>query len=160
VHPTNTVKALTKAQIKDIYTGKVSNWSEVGGKDAKIVVVNRDTSSGTFEAFETLALNKEKVRPDALTTASNQGVAQTVAQTPNAIGYIGHGFISPRVRAVTVDRIEATKQNIISGKYPLSRYLYVYTNGRPSGSVQRFIAFLLSPEGQKLVKEEGFVEVK
>jgi phosphate transport system substrate-binding protein len=160
IHPTNSVKALTKTQIRDIFTGKITNWSEVGGKNAKIVAVNRDTSSGTFEAFETLALNKEKVRPDALTTASNQAVAQTVAQTPNAIGYVGHGFLSPKVKAVTVDKIECTKQTIQSEKYPLSRYLYVYTNGKPSGNVEKFIDFLLSSEGQKLVVNEGFVEIK
>jgi len=160
VHPTNSVKALTKAQIKDIYTGKTSNWSQLGGKNAKIVVVNRDTSSGTYEAFELLALNKEKVRPDALTSASNQAVGQIVAQTPGAIGYIGHGFLSTKVKAVTVDKVECTKQNIQSDKYPLSRYLYVYTNGKPSGSVLKFIEFLLGTEGQKLVVEEGFVEIK
>ena len=160
IHPTNSVKALTKAQIKDIYTGKITNWSEVGGKNAKIVAVNRDTSSGTYEAFELLALNKEKVRRDALTTASNQAVSQTVAQTPGAIGYVGHGFLSPKVKAVTVDKIECTKQTIQSEKYPLSRYLYVYTNGKPSGNVQKFIDFLLSVEGQKLVVDEGFVEIK
>ena len=160
VHPTNSVKALTKAQIKDIYTGKISNWSELGGKKAKIVVVNRDTSSGTYEAFELLALNKEKVRPDALITASNQGVSQIVAQTPGAIGYIGHGFLSPKVKAVTVDKVECTKLNIQSDKYPLSRYLYVYTNGKPSGSILKFIDFLLGVQGQKLVVEEGFVEIK
>ncbi|HPE45383.1 MAG TPA: PstS family phosphate ABC transporter substrate-binding protein, partial [Deltaproteobacteria bacterium] len=97
VHPANKVSALTKAQIKDIYTGKVSNWKEIGGPDAKIVTVSRDTSSGTYEAFETLAINKEKVRPDALTTASNQAVAQTVAQTPGAIGYVGHGYLTDKV---------------------------------------------------------------
>ena len=159
VHPANSVKALTKAQIKDIYTGRINNWSEVGGKDAKIVVVNRDTSSGTYEAFEILALNKEKVRPDALTTASNQAVAQIVAQTPGGIGYVGHGYLTPRVKAVTVDKIDCTKQTIQSEKYPLSRYLYVYTNGKPTGNVQKFINFILSKEGQKLVEEEGFVDV-
>jgi phosphate transport system substrate-binding protein len=160
VHNMNPVKALTKTQIKDIYTGKISNWSELGGKNAKIVVVNRDTSSGTYEAFELLALNKEKVRPDALTTASNQAVSQIVAQTPGAIGYVGHGFLSPKVKAVTVDKVECTKQNIQSGKYPLSRYLYVYTNGKPSGSVLKFLDFLMGAQGQKLVVEEGFVEIK
>jgi phosphate transport system substrate-binding protein len=160
VHPSNTIKALAKTQIKDIYTGKIKNWSEVGGKNAKIVVVSRDTSSGTYEAFETLALNKERVRPDALTTASNQAVTQTVAQTPNAIGYVGHGFLSPKVKTVTVDKIECTKQTIQSEKYPLSRYLYVYTNGKSSVNVQKFINFLLSAEGQKLVVEEGFVDIK
>jgi len=159
VHPTNPVKSLTKAQIKDIYTGKLSNWSELGGKNAKIVVVNRDTSSGTYEAFEVLALNKEKVRPDALSAASNQGVAQTVSQTPGAIGYIGHGYLTPKVKPVAVDKVECTKQAIQAEKYPLSRYLYVYTNGKPAGNVKKFVDFVLSREGQKLVEEEGFVDV-
>ncbi len=159
VHPGNPVKALTRAQIKAIYTGKISNWSEVGGKNAKIVTVSRDTSSGTYEAFETLAINKERVRPDALTTASNQAVAQIIAQTPGAIGYVGHGYLTPKVKAVTVDKIECTRQNIQSEKYPLSRYLYVYTNGKPSGNVKKFVDFILSREGQKLVEEEGFVDV-
>jgi len=159
VHPANKVSALTRAQIKDIYTGKVSNWKEIGGPDAKIVTVSRDTSSGTYEAFETLAINKEKVRPDALTTASNQAVAQTVAQTPGAIGYVGHGYLTNKVKDVTVDGVKCTKQNIQSGTYPLARELYMYTNGKPSGNVARFVEFVLSRDGQKLVEEEGFVDV-
>lgn len=159
VHPANKVSALTKAQIKDIYTGKVSNWKEIGGPDAKIVTVSRDTSSGTYEAFETLAINKEKVRPDALTTASNQAVAQTVAQTPGAIGYVGHGYLTDKVKDVTVDGVKCTKKNIQSGTYPLARELYMYTTGTPSGNVARFIEFVLSRDGQKLVEEEGFVDV-
>lgn len=159
VHPTNRLNNLTRAQIKDIYTGKVSNWKEIGGPDAKIVAVSRDTSSGTYEAFETLAINKEKVRPDALTTASNQAVAQTVAQTPGAIGYVGHGYLSNKVKDLTVDGVKCTKQTIQSGKYPLARELYMYTNGKPSGNVARFVDFVLSKEGQRLVEEEGFVDV-
>lgn len=159
VHPANKVSALTRAQIKDIYTGKVSNWKEIGGPDAKIVTVSRDTSSGTYEAFETLAINKEKVRPDALTTASNQAVAQTVAQTPGAIGYVGHGYLTNKVKDVTVDGVKCTKKNIQSGTYPLARELYMYTTGTPSGNVARFIEFVLSRDGQKLVEEEGFVDV-
>jgi len=159
LHPSNPISALTKTQIKDIYTGKVSNWKEIGGPNAKIVAVSRDTSSGTFEAFETLAINKEKVRPDALTTASNQAVAQTVAQTPGAIGYVGVGYLSPKVKDVTVDGIKCTRQTIQSGKYPLARELYMYTNGKPSGNTAKYIDFVLSKDGQKLVEEEGFVEI-
>lgn len=159
VHPVNTVKAMTRTQIREIYTGKIRDWSQLGGRKGKIVVVTRDTSSGTFEAFEALALNKEKVRPDALSSASNQAVAQTVAQTPGAVGYVGHGYLSPRVKAVAVDGVECTKQTIQSEKYPLSRYLYVYTNGRPSGDIQKFTTFILGKEGQRLVEEEGFVDI-
>jgi len=159
VHPSNPVNALTKTQIKDIYTGKISNWKDVGGRDSKIVVVSRDTSSGTYEAFETLAIDKEKVRPDALTTASNQAVAQTVAQTPLAIGYVGHGYLGKKVKDVTVDGVTCTRQNIQSGRYPLSRKLYMYTPGKPEGDVAKFIDFVLGKDGQKIVVEEGFVDV-
>ena len=156
----NPVKALTKDQIKDIYTGKISDWSQLGGAHAKIVAVTRDTSSGTFEAFEALALNKEKVRADALTTASNQAVAQTVAQTPGAIGYVGIAYLSKRVKAVTVDGVACTKATVLSNKYPLSRALYLYTNGKPEGIVREFVDFVLSKEGKKIVEDEGFVGLK
>lgn len=160
IHPSNPVRGLTRMQIKDIYTGKISNWSQVGGRNAKIVTVNRDTSSGTFEAFDALALNKEKVRRDALTSASNQAVAQTVAQTPGAVGYVGIAYLTPRVRAVPVDGIACSKKTVQSGKYPLSRSLYLYTNGKPLGAAGKFIAFVLSPGGQKLVEGEGFISIR
>ncbi len=160
VHPSNPVKNLTREQIKAVYTGKISNWSELGGKNARIVVVSRDSSSGTFESFEELVLNKEKVRRDALTTASNQAGAQTVAQTPGAIAYVGLGYITPRVKAVDVDGVKCTKQNVLNKKYALSRPLFMYTNGLPAGNVKKFIDFIKSKEGQKLVEEEGFVGLK
>jgi phosphate transport system substrate-binding protein len=160
VHPSNPVGKLTREQIKAIYTGKISNWAELGGKNMKIVAVSRDSSSGTFESFEELALNKEKVRPDALTTASNQGVAQTVAQTPGAIGYVGLGYLTKKEKALVVDGVKCTTQTVISRKYPLSRELYMYTNGAPAGDAKKFISFVLSKEGQKIVAEEGFVGLK
>jgi len=160
VHPTNTIANLTRQQIKDIYTGKISDWSELGMRKGKIVVLSRDTSSGTYEAFETLAINKEKVRPDALINASNQAIASTVGNTPGAIGYIGHGYLSKKVKDVTVDSVACTRENIISGKYPLSRPLFMYTNGKPTGDVKAFIDFVLGKEGKKIVEEEGFVGLK
>jgi phosphate transport system substrate-binding protein len=160
VHPSNKISSLTRQQIKDIYTGKVSDWSELGVAKGKIVVLSRDTSSGTYESFETLALNKEKVRPDALINASNQAIATIVANTPGAIGYIGHGYLSKKVKAVTVDGIECSRENILSTKYPLSRALYMYTNGKPTGDVKAFIDFVLSKEGKKIVEQEGFVGLK
>jgi phosphate transport system substrate-binding protein len=160
VNPGNPIKALTKDQIRAVYTGKVSNWSQLGGKNEKIVVVSRDSSSGTYEAFDELTLNKEKVRPDALTTASNQAVAQTVSQTPGAIGYVGIGYLSGKLKAVTVNGIACTKETVITKKYPLARSLYMYTNGAPTGDAKKFIDFVLSKEGQKIVEEEGFVGLK
>lgn len=157
VHPSNPVTGLTREQIRAVYTGRISNWSELGGKSSRIVVVSRDTSSGTFESFQELALSKARVRPDALTIASNQAVAQIVAQTPYAIGYTGLGYVTPREKAVRIDGVECSSQTVMSGKYPLSRALYMYTNGRPSGNVKKFIDFVLSREGRKIVTEEGFI---
>jgi phosphate transport system substrate-binding protein len=158
VHPSNGVNMLTKKQIKDIYTGTISNWKQVGGSDEKIVVISRDTSSGTFESFGELVLDKEKVRADALMQASNQAVA--VSSTPGGIGYVGLGYVSSSVKAVDVDGVKASEETVLSNKYPISRPLFMYTNGTPKGLAKQFIDYILSPEGRKLVEEEGFVGLK
>jgi len=160
VHPSNKVNGLTKKQLKDIYTGKISNWSQVGGDNQKIVVVSRDTSSGTFEAFGELALDKEKVRPDAIMQASNQAVASTVAKTKGAIGYVGLGYINSEVKAIQIDGVMPSKETVLTNKYPIARPLFMYTNGTPKGLAKELIDFIKSPEGQKLVEEEGFVGLR
>ncbi|MFA5005077.1 MAG: phosphate ABC transporter substrate-binding protein [Candidatus Omnitrophota bacterium] len=160
INPGNNISTLSKQQIKDIYTGKISNWSELGGLSAKIVVISRDTSSGTFEAFAELALDKSKVRPDALMQASNQAVASTVARTPGAIGYVGLGYISPEVKAVAVNGVMPSKETVLSNKYPIGRPLFMYTNGEPKGTASELLNFIKSTEGQKLVEKEGFVGLK
>lgn len=160
VNPKNKIAAITRQQVKDIYTGKISDWAELGGTPGKIVVLSRDTSSGTYEAFEVLALNKEKVRADALINASNQAIASTVATTPGAIGYVGHGYLSKKVKDLTVDGIKCDKGTILSGKYPLSRPLFMYTNGKPAGDIKKYIDFVLGREGKKIIEEEGFVGLK
>ncbi|HTY45776.1 MAG TPA: phosphate ABC transporter substrate-binding protein [Patescibacteria group bacterium] len=160
VHPSNNINALSKKQIKEVYTGAVSNWKQLGGPDEKIVVVSRDSSSGTFEAFGTLALDGAKVRPDALLQASNQAVASTVSRTPGGIGYVGLGYVSSVVKAVDVDGVKASKQTVLSNQYPIGRPLFMYTNGAPKGLAKQFIDYILSPEGQKLVEDEGFVGLK
>jgi phosphate transport system substrate-binding protein len=160
VNPSNGVNALTKKQIMDIYTGKISHWKDVGGSDGKIVVISRDSSSGTFEAFGELVLKGAKVRPDALMQASNQAVASTVSRTAGAIGYVGLGYLSSSVKAVTVDGVMVSKETVLTGAYPVGRPLFMYTNGKPQGLAKDFIDYILSPEGQKLVEEEGFVGLK
>ncbi len=159
VNNANTVDGLTKAQLKAIYTGKISDWGQVGGSGKKIVVVSRDSASGTFEAFAELALDKAKVRSDALMQASNQAVASVVAKTPGAIGYVGLAYMSG-VKVINIDGVAASKKTVLSKQYKLSRPLFMYTNGKPSGLVKEFIDFILSSEGQKLVEEEGFVSIK
>lgn len=157
VHPSNSVDKLTKDQIKDIYTGEISNWKDLGGDNKKIVVVSRDSASGTFEVFGELALDEERVRPDALLQASNQAVAQTISRTKGAIGYVGLGYLSPRIKAVAVNGVEPTKSNVVDGSYMLARKLFMYTDGAPKGLVKKFIDFVLSEDGQKLAERAGYV---
>jgi len=160
VNPQNSVSALTKKQVMDIFTGSISNWSKLGGSNDKIVVVSRDSASGTFEAFGTLALAGKKVRSDALMQASNQAVATIVSKTPGAIGYVGIGYITEAVKAVPVEGISASKISVLTGTYPYSRPLFMYTNGAPKGKIKEFVDFILSKDGQKIVEEEGFVGLK
>ncbi|MEA5001469.1 MAG: phosphate ABC transporter substrate-binding protein [Endomicrobiaceae bacterium] len=159
VNSSNQVRKLSKAQVKGIFTGKISNWSEVGGINEKIVVVSRDSSSGTFEAFNELALNKEKVRADALMQASNQAVATTVKNTKGAIGYVGIGYVKD-LSDVAIDGVKAAPETVLSNKYPYSRPLFMYTNGPAKGEAKEYLDFILSADGQALVKREGFVGLK
>ena len=160
VHPSNPLSEITLAQLKDIYTGKISNWKDVGGKPGKIVVISRDVASGTFEVFKKIVLKGAKTRADALMLASNKAVATTVEKTPGAIGYVGLGYISSKVKALAVDGVEPTKETVVSGKYKLARPLYLYTDGKPTGLAKEFIDFVLSLEGQKIVDKIGFVPVQ
>jgi len=155
----NPINGLTRDQIKNIYTGNISNWSQLGGKDEKIVVISRDSSSGTFEAFGELVV-KGRVRSDALLQASNQAVASTVNTTPGAIGYVGLGYVTSTVKAIDVDGVKGSKETVLTNKYPIGRPLFMYTNGTPKGLAKQFIDFIMSPEGQKIVEEEGFVPLK
>lgn len=160
VHPSNPIRNLTKDQIRKIYTGKITNWKQIGGADRKIVVLSRDTASGTYEAFSKLALNDEKVRKDALLNASNKAIETAVETTHGAIGYIGFGYITPRIKLITVDGITCSKTTILSKEYPYSRPLFMYTNGKPKGWVKKYIDFVLSKEGQELVETAGYVGLK
>jgi phosphate transport system substrate-binding protein len=157
VHPRNKVEGLTIDQLSQIYQGKITNWNEVGGEDLKIIVVSRDSSSGTFETWGHLVLNNAKVTPKAQLQASNGAVVQAVSKNRYAIGYIGMGYLNKSVKALNVNSIKASAKTALSKEYPIARPLYMYTNGQPEGVVAGFISYVLSPAGQKLVAKEGFV---
>jgi len=157
VNPANSVDSLSMEQIKDIYTGKVTNWSEIGGVNKEIVVISRDSSSGTFEVFGEIALAGEKVIPSALLQASNGAVASTVADTEAAIGYVGLGYLSDSLQAVKVDGVCPSNATVASGQYAIARPLFMFTNGWPEGLTAQFINFVLSAEGQKISEEQGYV---
>ena len=159
VHASNPLNEITRDQAKAIYTGKIKNWKEFGGKDAQIVVINRDSASGTFETFNKMVLKKERVLPGALQKMSNKGVADTVAVTELSIGYIGMGYITPKVKALVVEGVKPAKENVLNEIYPIARDLYMYTSGKPKGAVASFINFVLSKDGQKLVEQEGFISI-
>jgi phosphate transport system substrate-binding protein len=157
VHPSNSVDSLSIEDIVKIYKGEVSNWNEVGGSDQEIVVVGRDSASGTREFFWKDVMKKADFVPTMLEKNSNGAVKQTVSQTPGAIGYVGLGYLDNTVKAVLVEGVEPTVANVINGSYPISRSLYMLTNGEPTGLVKAFIDFVLGPEGQAIIEEEGFV---
>ena len=158
VHPENPVKALSIEQLRDIYAGKVTNWKDLGGKDDTIVVISRDTSSGTYETWVELIMKKEKVAPSALLQASNGAVAQAVAKNKKAIGYIGFGYLNNALKKLDVNGIEATPATALAKQWPIARELYIFTNGQPSGAVKKLIDFLVDPQkGQKAVSEVGYI---
>jgi len=158
VHPSNTVNDISMAQLKDIYMGKVKNWKEIGGPDSPVVVVSRDTSSGTYEVWHEKVLKKERVFPGALLQASNGAVVQAVAKNKNAVGYIGLGYMEKTVKALPVGGITGSEETTLNGTFPVSRPLYMFTPGWPKGDVLNFINFVMHPEkGQKYVSEAGYV---
>jgi len=160
VHPSNNITNLTLDQLKDIYTGKIVNWKEVGGADKPIVIISRDTSSGTYEVWYKLVLRKKKVTPRALLQASNGAVAQAVANNKYAIGYVGIGYLNDDLKGLTVNGIKATVASARDGSFPVSRELYMFTNGEPTGDTKAFLDFVKSAEGQKIAEQEGFVALE
>ncbi len=159
VHPSNPVSDLSINQLGAIYKGEITNWKDVGGKNEKIVVVSRDSSSGTYEVWGDIVLKKERVVPSALTVASNGAAVQTVGQTTGAIGYIGLAYLNESLKQLKVDGVKGTEATTISGQYEVSRPLYMFTNGWPEGVTLDFINYVFSPKGQKLVQAVGSVPV-
>ena len=161
VHPSNPVSGLTVEQVRGIYTGTITSWKQLGGPDVKIVLISRDTNSGTYESFEALVLNKEKIVATAEYVGSNGAIRQRVQSTPAAIGYVGLGFADRTVKALTINGVMPDKATIASGAYPVARPLFMFTNGYPKlGSrLHSFISLYLSPKGQEIVEEIGFVPV-
>ena len=157
VHPKNPVRNLTVDQLREIYMGKIRNWREVGGENRKIVVITRDSSSGTFEAWKKLVMNKKRVIPNALTVPSNGGLVQSVATTKGALGYIALGYVNDNVKTLTVNGVTGSAETTLSGRYPVARPLYMFTQGWPSGLSLDFLNFLLSKKGQRIVEEAGSI---
>ncbi|MGD9028825.1 MAG: phosphate ABC transporter substrate-binding protein [Anaerolineae bacterium] len=171
VHPSNPVDGLTFQQISDIYTGRVTNWEEVGGEDRPIVLLSRESNSGTYLYFLENVVrmgNKESpllFAPDALLMPSSEGITSEVRQNPNAIGYDGLGYVTSeeKVIAVALDAgapyVFPSLETVNDGSYPISRPLYMYTSGNPTGQVEEYLDWVRG-EGQTVVSELGFVPLQ
>lgn len=170
INPENPVNELTIQQISDIYSGKITNWLEVGGEDRPIVKLSRETNSGTHVYFleEVLRLgskeNKALFSTDTLLLPSSEGITSEVRDNPNAIGYDGLGYVIPEVKVIAVakiagDYVMPSAKTVNDGTYPIARDLYMYTNGEPKGEIKNYIDWIISPEAQKIVTNLGFVPI-
>ena len=157
VHKDNPITDLSLTQLKDIYLGKIRDWKDLGGNRGRIVVISRDSSSGTFGVWKDLVMLKERVVPSALTVPSNGAIVQAVSKTPGAIGYIGLGYLNSQIKALSVNGIEGSEESTLDGSFPISRGLFMFTSGWPEGETLGFISFLLSKPGQALVQEAGSI---
>ncbi len=160
VHPTNPLSNLSVEQIKQIFTSKLTDWRDFGLPPREIDVINREEGSGTREAFEHLVMGKAEVSPAAMVQDSNGAVREIVAGDPNAIGYLSAGLVDNRVKAVTIDGVRPSPENIKNHTYKLRRRFLLVSREAPGASCKKFVDFTLSPEGQQILEKEGLVGVQ
>ena len=171
VHPSNPVNGLTMPQLSDIYTGKITNWRELGGEDRPIVLLSRESNSGTYVYFLENVIrsgdSKSKLlfSPETLLMPSSEGISTEIRQNPNAIGYDGLGYVTPDQKMIGVARkngdefVLPSVASVNAGTYPISRPLYMYTSGEPTGEVKAYMDWILG-KGQAMIPQLGFVPLK
>ncbi|WP_300265208.1 phosphate ABC transporter substrate-binding protein [uncultured Cloacibacillus sp.] len=159
VHPSNAVAELTFAQVADIYAGKITNWKEVGGADAKINLYVREDGSGTREVFTDKAIKGGEVAASANVVNSNGAMKTAVAKDTNAIGYVGIGHIDESVKAPKLEGMTATQENAANGSYTVVRDLFMNTKGDPQGLTALFIDYIYSPEGAEIIADCGYIPI-
>jgi phosphate transport system substrate-binding protein len=157
VHPSNPVSNLTAQQVRDIFSGAITRWKDVGGNDAPIHLFTRDEASGTREVFWEKALKKGSVASSANVVASNGAMKVAVSQDKDAIGYAGIGHVDASVKGIVLDGVAPTQENAMNGSYPVTRKLYMNTKGEPKPLVKAFIDYILSPDCLEIVKKHGYL---
>jgi len=160
VHPSNPLSDLSVEQLRQIFTGNLTNWRDLGLPPREIDVINREEGSGTREAFEHLVMSKAEVSPAAMVQDSNGAVREIVAGDPNSIGYISAGLVDNRVKAVTIEGVRPTAENIKNHSYKLRRRFLLVSREAPGDSCKHFVDFVLSPQGQQILEKEGLVGIK
>lgn len=160
VNPKNNVKSLIKTQLVDIFSGKITNWKDLGGLDKTINVYTRDKASGTRAVFWKKALDKGEITDKANFVVSNGAMKSSISSDPYGIGYVSVGHIDESVAPVALDGVVPTLENVKQGEYKIARGLYSNTKGEPSGLTKKFIEYLFSNEGQQIAADKGFIPVK
>jgi phosphate transport system substrate-binding protein len=161
VNAKNPVKGLTKRQVEQIFTGDVSDWSNVGGTPGKISVYTRNTSSGTYSEFKELAMKKRDYVTTSQKLAGNEQIASEVSKNSNGIGYVGLAYTKAAgIKVVPIDGASPSKESVLGKSYPYARPTFFYTDGEPAGLAKDFVEFVLSDAGQKIVVQAGFVPIK
>jgi phosphate transport system substrate-binding protein len=160
VPPSSKVSTITKQQIIDIFSGKITNWSQLGGDNKEIHTVSREEGSGTRTAFQEMVMGKALIVNTAILQSSNGAIRTTIANDPQAIGYLSLGYIDKSVKTLSIDGVAATEENAKAGKYAIVRPLYFLTKTQATGLVKQFIDFCTGQEGQKIVVDEGYLAIK
>ena len=159
VHRDNPLNDLTLDQIRRIFSAEITRWNELGGENHPITLVTREEGSGTREAFQKLIMGKKEISLSALVQDSNGAIRQVVADDRNAIGYISLGLVNDRVRALKIDEIEASVENVQHHRYRIVRpFLFIFKSD-PQGLAKDFLDYILSPAGQKLLIQEGLISM-
>jgi phosphate transport system substrate-binding protein len=159
VHPSNGVKGITTDQVRGIFSGAIKNWKELGGSDHEISVISREAGSGTRSSFEKIVGNLTLTK-DALIQDSNGTIRETVSNDSFAIGYLSHGLINEKIKAVSVDGASCVEQDIVAGRYPLVRPVFLVYKPEISPAGQAFLTYLLSEEAQTLIHKNGLIRAK
>ncbi|MEA2095644.1 MAG: PstS family phosphate ABC transporter substrate-binding protein [Candidatus Cloacimonadota bacterium] len=160
VHKDNPINDISLKSLRLIYSGKMTNWNELGGADLEIVVISRDVSSGSFEVFNHAVLHNDLLKDNSMRLASNNAVATTISYTKGAIGYIGLGYVNDELKVLSIDEVLPSKVTAQNYEYPLTRKLFMYTTKTRSDATQDFIDFILSELGQTIVEQQGYIRIK
>jgi len=166
VNPNVKVDGLTLDQARDIFTGKITNWKELGGDDEMIILVSREEGSGTRTAFQEMVMKKDAagnenlISENAILQSSNGAILTTVSSTPSSLGYLSMGYLDSSVKALNINDVAATEENAGNGSYPVVRPLNLLTKGEPTGEVKKFLDWALSAEGQSFVTADGYIPAK
>ena len=160
INPGNPINGLSAQQVRDVFSGQITNWKEVGGKDGAIHLFTRDEASGTREVFWEKLLKKGPIANNANVVASNGAMKGAIAQDKDAIGYAGIGHVDQTVKAVVLDGVVPSQDNAMNGSYPVVRKLYMNTKGEPSKLVKAFIDYIMSPDGAAIIAKSGYLPLK